>query len=274
MSLRDLSTMPAQEAASIRIVFCDIDDTLTLDGRLPAVAYAEMERLAGNGIDVVPVTGRPAGWCDMIARIWPVRAVVGENGAFYFAYKPDERRVKRVYWRTAEERAADRGKLEAIRAEVLDEIEGSGIASDQAYREADLAIDFCEDVEPLAHDRVAAIKSIFERHGAVAKVSSIHVNGWFGDYDKRRMCERYLADEHGLPFDAAQGLCAFVGDSPNDEPMFQAFPCSVGVRNLEDFLDDLGSRPTYLCRGRGGIGFAEFTDTIVNRLNSVLKKCR
>ncbi|MEZ5823417.1 MAG: HAD-IIB family hydrolase [Geminicoccaceae bacterium] len=265
MTLRDLTTMTAAEAASLRIVFCDIDDTLTLEGRLPAVAYAALERLAEAGIDIVPVTGRPAGWCDMIARFWPVRAIVGENGAFYFAYRREERRVKRVYWRTAEERAADRVKLERIRAEVLATIEGTGIASDQAYREADLAVDFCEDVEPLPHERVLAIKALFEYHGAVAKISSIHVNGWFGDYDKRRMCERYLLDEHGLALDEARNVCAFVGDSPNDEPMFETFPCSIGVRNLEDFLDDLRSRPTYLCRGRGGIGFAEFVDIILSR---------
>ena len=119
-----------------------------------------MERLRAAGLIVIPVTGRPAGWCDLIARQWPVDGVVGENGAFYFRHI-DARAADgaRSMPSTPPTRAADRARLQAIRAEVLAEVPGAAVASDQAYREADLAIDFCEDVAPLppeAIDRILA----------------------------------------------------------------------------------------------------------------------
>ena len=255
--------MPALEARAIEIVFCDIDDTLTINGRLPAVAYAAMERLDEAGIAVVPVTGRPAGWCDMICRFWPVRGVIGENGAFYFVYEREDRRIKRSYWRTEIERTEDRTALEAIRSEVLRTVPGCAIASDQAYREADLAVDFAEDVGPLPDKDVQKIVEIFEKHGAIAKISSIHVNGWFGDYDKKSMCAHFLKQQFHLEMEQACKIAAFIGDSPNDEPMFGSFPCSIGVRNLEGFIGMLRTRPTYLTADYGGFGFAELAELLI-----------
>src|SRR5262249_44430150 len=156
------------------------DDTLTDHGRLPAESYMAMQRLRRAGLVVTPVTGRPAGWCDLIARQWPVDGVVGENGALYFRYLDKEKRMLRRYAKDAAMRAADRVKLDHIRDEVLATVPGAAIAADQAYREADLAIDFCEDVPALPREAVECIVQIFTRHGATAKVSSIHVNGWFG----------------------------------------------------------------------------------------------
>src|SRR5512139_637866 len=73
-----------RDPVRLRGLLFDIDETLTTEGKLTAGAYAAMARLKGAGKLVVPITGRPAGWCDEIARMWPVDAVVGENGAFYF----------------------------------------------------------------------------------------------------------------------------------------------------------------------------------------------
>ena len=146
--MQALAAMPSAVAAAVRVVLTDIDDTLTTDGRLPADAYAALERLEQAGILVVPITGRPAGWCDHIARMWPVRAVVGENGAFYYAYDRQARRMTAHYWTDAAARQASRARLDAIRDRVLAEVPGAAVASDQDYRKADLAIDFCEDVPP------------------------------------------------------------------------------------------------------------------------------
>ena len=133
------------ESNPIRYVLTDIDDTLTLNGRLPSVAFVAMEKLQKAGIAVIPITGRPAGWCDHIARMWPVDGVVGENGAFYFRYDGGSRKMIRRYWKPEKERLADRKRLNAIQQQVLKLVPGARVASDQAYREADLAIDFCED---------------------------------------------------------------------------------------------------------------------------------
>src|SRR5438445_12196923 len=115
-------------AREVRVVLTDIDDTLTDNGRLPARAYAALEALHDAGLIVVPVTGRPAGWCDLIARQWPVDAVVGENGALWFRYDHAARLMQRVYCRSAAERAVDRARLDAVAVEALAAVPGTGIA--------------------------------------------------------------------------------------------------------------------------------------------------
>ena len=262
-----LETMPHATAAAVEVLFTDIDDTLTLDGRLPAVAYAALEALEAAGIAVVPVTGRPAGWCDLIARLWPVAAVVGENGAFYYRYDRRARRMERVYVKSPEARAADRQQLDLILKEVLATVPGAALAADQAGRDCDLAIDFAEDVGPLDAAAVRAIVATFERHGAIAKVSSIHVNGWFGAYDKQSMCERLLIEQFGTSREAMGERAAFIGDSPNDAPMFGSFPCSIGVANLERFFDVLDAYPRWMTRRPGGLGFRELAERLLAARN-------
>ncbi|OZI28701.1 HAD family hydrolase [Bordetella genomosp. 1] len=261
--MQALAAMPASVAASVRTVLTDIDDTLTTDGRLPAAAYAAMERLELAGIRVVPITGRPAGWCDHIVRMWPVRAVVGENGAFYFAYDRSAHRMKTHYWADDATRAADRLRLDAIRDRVLAEVPGSALASDQAYRVADLAIDFCEDVPALSDKDVSRIVQIFRDAGAEAKVSSIHVNGWFGDYDKLSMTRTLFERELGQTVEQGLESTLFIGDSPNDEPMFKFFPLSVGVANIQSQLHRIKHRPAFVASERGGEGFVEMAERLL-----------
>ena len=261
--MRPLSQMPDEVAARISIVFTDIDDTMTHEGRLPAEAYKALEDLHDAGLIVAPITGRPAGWCDMIARFWPVTGVVGENGAFYFAYDAASRRMRRVFAASAEERAGNKRKLAAIEARILHEIPGAAVSADQAYREADLAIDFCEDVAPLGKADVARIKTAFEDAGAVAKVSSIHVNGWFGQYDKLTMTRRFASEIAGLDIAAHREHVVFVGDSPNDAPMFGYFPNAVGVSNILAFRGELESEPAYVTLGGGGRGFVEVAERLL-----------
>src|SRR5947209_10850478 len=173
--------MPQEVRAGIVAVLCDIDDTLTLHGRLPAIAYTALAELQLAGIKVVPITGRPAGWCDHIARMWPVDGVVGENGALYFRYERERRTMRRRYMDPPESRELSRARLKSVAKDILRAVPGAAIAADQKYRETDLAIDFCEDVPRLGDASVAKIVSIMEAHGLTAKVSSIHVNGWFGN---------------------------------------------------------------------------------------------
>ena len=261
--MKPLAAWPADSLCRLTAVLCDIDDTLSWEGRLPAVAYGALERLREAGLIVVPITGRPAGWCDHIARMWPVDGVVGENGAFYFRYDPSSRKMIRRYWRSDAERREDRAKLQAIEARVLAEVPGAAVASDQAYREADLAIDFCEDVPALPKDSIARIVEIFEQAGAVAKVSSIHVNGWFGDYDKLTMTARLFREAFSLDISSDGETIAFAGDSPNDAPMFAHFTNGVGVANIKDFEDVLEARPRWVTEAPGGFGFAELADLIL-----------
>ncbi len=231
---------------------------LTPIAQIPAAAFSAMWEAHEAGIAVIPITGRPAGWCDHIARMWPVAAVVGENGALAFAMRGD--RMQRIY-ATRQQDSAQR--LEQIREEVLAEVPGCKVAADQAYREYDLAVDFCEEVDPLGEQEVDRIVAVFERHGATAKVSSIHVNGWFGDYDKLSMCRRAMTELLGQELDVERAI--FFGDSPNDEPMFRTFPHAVGVANVQHLAHRMVSLPAYLTQGEGGEGFAEGVRLLLSR---------
>ena len=110
---------------------------------------------------------------------------------------------------------------------------------------------------PLAPAAVNRIVEIFESRGATAKISSIHVNGWFGGYDKLTTSLRFLSEEFGLDGPKDREAVVFVGDSPNDAPMFSYFPNAVGVANVRRFAASLPSAPRWITREPGGQGFAE-----------------
>lgn len=261
--MRPLAEFPAAARRAVRAVLTDIDDTLTTEGHLPAVAYSALERLREAGLIVLPVTGRPAGWCDHIARMWPVDGVVGENGAFWFRHDAEGRRLVKRYVADPAERARRAERLEAIAARILAAVPGCAVASDQPYREADLAIDFREDVKPLPMQAVGEIVRLMEAEGLTAKASSIHVNGWFGGYDKLSTSRRMLAEELGVDADAERERIVFAGDSPNDQPMFAFFPNAVGVANVRDMASMMQSLPAWITRARGGEGFAELAEALL-----------
>lgn len=261
--MRPILQFPPELARRIQFVLTDIDDTVTTDGHLPAAAYSALERLHLAGLAVVPITGRPAGWCDLMARLWPVQGVVGENGAFYFAYDRHHRRMRRRYLHSAEQRSQARQQLDRLAGEILQGVPGAAIASDQAYREADLAIDFCEDVPALGRTDVARIVSTFEQAGACAKVSSIHVNGWFGDYDKLSMTRLFFREEMRCELDTVKEQVVFCGDSPNDAPMFAYFPHACGVANVRDVEQHMPALPCWIADHRGGTGFVQIADMLL-----------
>lgn len=244
--------------SGVKYLFTDIDDTLTTHGELPAESYEMLWKLKSIGIQVIPVTGRPAGWCDMIARFWPVKAVIGENGAFYFSYA--NQKMKRVWAYGDDVRLEHQKNLKKIELEILKTVPNAAVSADQFCRLFDLAIDFCEDIPPLPPKDIDTIVSIFQKHGAQAKVSSIHVNGWFGSHDKLSMCKAFFTKEVGADIETRQNHVAFVGDSPNDEPMFAFFKNSFGVANIVDYKDRLKYSPRYVASKVGGAGFVEIAN--------------
>ncbi|MGE5266140.1 MAG: HAD family hydrolase [Deltaproteobacteria bacterium] len=260
--MQPLSSAAREIFANTDFVLTDLDDTLTLDGRLPAASYAALEALQEAGKTVIVVTGRPAGWCDLIARFFPVSAVVGENGAFYFCYDHASRTMLRAFQRTDAERARDRHRLDQIFAGIAARYPEIRLSADQPYRISDIAVDFCEDVPRLNETTIADIVRMFDAGGATAKVSSIHINAWIGDFSKLEMSLRLLRERFAAGSDAVQ-RAVYVGDSPNDEPMFAHFPLSIGVSNLLPFAKSLRSSPRWITAEPGGLGFAEVVQRIL-----------
>lgn len=253
---------PAQ-ARAIHTVITDIDDTITSDGKLTAAAYAALEQLQRCGLRVIVTTGRPAGWCDHIARMWPVDAVVGENGGCCYWYDQATRKLAVRHSLAPHALQANRRKLDAVAQQVLAQVPGTALASDQFCRLYDLAIDFCEDVPHIGEAGVARIVQIMQAAGMTAKVSSIHVNGWFGSYDKLSMSREVMRDLYGVDIDSDRERFIYAGDSPNDAPMFAHFPNAVGVANVRDFVGRMDALPAYVTQGRSGEGFAQLAGLLV-----------
>ncbi len=269
MPISNIESIPVSVCRNLQFFFTDIDDTITRDGQLPFHSLQALWRLFEEGVQVVPVTGRPAGWCDYFARMWPIAGVIGENGAFYFSYDRETRKMHRYYLLDEKERQDGQQGLERIKARVLQEVPQCKISADQAYRITDLAIDFCEDVEPLTKEEIETICRIVSEEGATYKVSSIHVNCWFGEYNKVTCLKQFLQDSIGKSLDTLQEQMVFSGDSPNDEPIFKEFIHSIAVANIKNFLAELQYPPRYITKNEAADGFCEAVDIILRKRDEI-----
>jgi len=241
-------------------ILTDVDDTITLHGRLPPEALSALEQLQAAGVGVVAVTGACAGWCDHIAHAWPVNAVLGENGAFVL--EKTDGRMTLSSARAMNEIRADQARLRTqIEAILVDEPDLS-LTLDQPYRLCEVAIDIGQNRDRLAPKRVAALLARIHALGAHATASSIHINAWYGEHSKRLTALHYLA-QRGLPdVDLHQRVCC-IGDSPNDQALFEVLPLSVGVANIRRYWDQLHHRPRVITDHEGGYGFAQFAQALL-----------
>lgn len=260
--MRPLSELTRTDALGLQAVFTDIDGTLTDEHlRLPSRVYAAMEDAQAAGLAVIPITGRPAGWCDLIARTWPVDGVVGENGGLYFRREDAPHgghRMIRRFAQPADVRSANRARLDALAGDILRAVPGTALASDQDYRVFDIAVDFCEDVPRLPESEIDRIVALCKAAGCTVKVSSIHVNAWFGAFDKGSMCLRFGREVLDRDFGGADADTAiFFGDSPNDAPLFALFPHGVGVAGVRRMVDRIATLPRWITDGDGADGFVE-----------------
>jgi hydroxymethylpyrimidine pyrophosphatase-like HAD family hydrolase len=268
--MKPIDLMTAEEAAGVRYILMDIDDTITREGKLLAASYSALWKLKEAGLKVIPVTGRPAGWCDLIAREWPVDGVVGENGALAFWEEPaaggKQGRLpvlKAEYHPNAIKN--DHPVLARVKERAFKEYPALRMAKDQFARLFDIAIDFAEEDPVLPLSAAERIRAIAGEEGAIAKVSSIHVNIWMGNYDKLSMAERFLSHRFGWRRGAGDTEVVFVGDSPNDEPMFKRFPLAAAVANVRRYEALIKNLPAYIASGECGEGFAEIAGVILNK---------
>ena len=241
-------------------VFTDIDDTLTKDGAIEPAALAALHALRNAGVPVIAVTGRPVGWSEPFARTWPVAAIVPENGAVALIAEGDA--VQTEYAQDEATRSRNALRLREVAERVLCEVPGATLARDSAGRVTDIAIDHSE----FAHLDTAAIErvvALMREEGMRATVSSIHINGWFGDHDKLSGARWMVQRLYGRKLDAERERWVYVGDSTNDQAMFGFFALSVGVANLRDFAAQLHTWPAYITRGERGAGFAEVAQGVI-----------
>jgi hypothetical protein len=264
LALRD---WPSAERGRILGVFTDIDDTLTTDGAITSDALAALASLRTAGVHVVPITGRPVGWSEPFAMQWPVDAIVAENGAVALVRQADGRSgVVKLYQQDEQARSANLARVRQVAQRIVREVPGAVLSRDSAGRETDIAVDHGEYFQ-LPAERVAQVVRLMRGEGMNATVSSIHINGWYGDHNKLSGAQWIVRELFGRELDAEIGRWVYVGDSTNDMLMFEHFPNSVGVANIRRFEAELTHPPRYITQGERGAGFAEVARAILATRN-------
>lgn len=253
--MRSLAQSVSADFAGVEFVLTDMDDTLTYRGRLAAATFDALERLQDAGIKVIPVTAAPAGWCDQMVRMWPVDAVVGENGGVTMLRRDTS--IEYAFW-SRDARGEATCRLAALRADIASRFPSATLASDQPFRLTSLAFN-----RPSDGDDTTRLSAFIRASGADAVVNSLWVLAYFGGYDKLSAARRLLAYAYGVDIDSQRDAVVYVGDSANDAPMFAHFPRSVGVNTVVEYLAEIEKPPEWITRGPGGSGFVEVANSVL-----------
>jgi HAD superfamily hydrolase (TIGR01484 family) len=257
--MKPLNTAPSDTFSSVRFLLTDMDETLTFQGRLAAETYQALERLQSGGVIVIPVTAAPAGWCDQMARMWPVDGVIGENGGLFIQRSGHS--ATRTFWSAEPE--ADRERLVQAAGQVKTRIPAAALAEDQDFRLSTLAFQASQRAE-----QNAAIEAALRDFGLEATQNNLWVLGWAAKFDKLKMARRVLSGAYGLDIDRDGDAVIYVGDSANDAPMFSFFRHTVGVSTVRRYLHDIPDAPAWITHGPGGAGFVEVANAVLNAISA------
>jgi HAD superfamily hydrolase (TIGR01484 family) len=260
--VQPIASLPVEDARALLGVCFDIDDTITRHGVIEANAFAALAALAQAGLTLIAVTGRPLGFAEVAARMWPVDIAVGENGAGYVARRG--RGLAVGYWDEAGVRLVQQQRLAAIRARVAHELPHVKVSSDNWARRCDLAFDVGEE-EQLARADIDRLVALLQAEGAHTTVSSVHAHAQLSDHDKALGVARAAFEVLGLSADELRARFLFVGDSGNDAAAFAWFTHTAAVANVVHFLDRLRVPPQYIAEGERGQGFAEIARTVLSK---------
>lgn len=261
--MKPLEQWPLAARRGLIGVFTDIDDTLTTDGAITPDALEALGKLRELGLARVAITGRPVGWSEPFAATWPLDAIVAENGAVALVRDAMTGQVRKLYRQDAPTRAANFARMQAVLARIEREVPGAMRATDSAGRECDIAIDHSEFTH-LSDETIDRVVTLMRDEGMHATVSSIHINGWFGDHNKLVGARWIVQSLWGRRLDAEMDRWAYVGDSTNDALMFRHFEHSIGVANVRRFEGALLHWPRYVTLGERGAGFAEAVHAVVH----------
>ena len=260
--MNPLSSWPQRARAKIVGVFTDIDDTLTTDGAITPDALQALQALKAAGLMVIPITGRPVGWSIPFASTWPVNAMVAENGAVALLHNKPINQVNKIYQQDLSTRTHNFQEMQRIAKRVLKEIPGTVMAQDSPGRETDIAFDHSE-FHKLTTEQIQQVLKLLQHEGMTATISSIHINAWFGDHNKWHGAQWILKELTGRNLKQEIDQWVYVGDSTNDQVMFEHFTHSVGVANIKRFEKELKHLPKYIAKLERGAGFAELASVLL-----------
>ncbi len=243
----------ADRLHAIRLVATDMDGTLTIAEKFTPNLLKAFERLTQKGIQIVVTTGRSAGWVNGLAHYLPVVGAIAENGGIFYL---DESEVLLTPIRNL---ADHRGKLSDSFGHLKTQFPQIQESGDNRFR----LTDWTFDVEGLSLDDLDTIAQRCESWGWSFTYSTVQCHIKPLQQNKAAGLLNVLKDY--FPAYSSEQILT-VGDSPNDESLFDAtlFPQSVGVANSLHYAERLLHKPTYVTAASEGEGFCELVDAIVD----------
>ena len=257
--MRPIEELTNAEATELDGLLFDLDDTLLNHGWLTEPAYSALFRLREGGLTLFAVTGRPAGWGEVLARQWPVDGFVTENGAVALHRKGPQ--VLRIDAVSPDVRVARQRRLAAVASDLRRQFPVLEPTDDMPARTSDYAFDIGErrQVSPMT---VAKVIAMARERGIRTTHSSVHLHLSLDGDDKASGVVRALRQLQGVDPGVARSRFAYIGDSANDASCFAAFRTTIGVANVS------GSPtvpPRYVTRSAMGAGFAEAARVLLER---------
>jgi hypothetical protein len=254
--MKPLIELSSSMAQNIEGLFFDLDDTFLSETRLSEAAYASLFRLNAAGLRLIALTGRPASWADIIARMWPVEAAIAENGALGYERYGDQ--IVGFDFCNSSQRVIHQRALQRLVARVREDIPELVPADDAVGRISDFTFDIGEH-QMASEAAIEAAQGMARRAGARTTRSSVHLHLTFDRSDKATGALGYLRRK-GEDVTRARSRFCFIGDSQNDAPCFAAFSHSFAVANLRGRFSIL---PQFLTEQTAEKGFCEFADRLL-----------
>lgn len=242
---------------NIKYVISDVDDTITKDGKLYPHVLDALYKVKMSGRTIVLLSGGSAGWGDGYIRQWPVDAVICESGAVMLCHSDEGGIVSLINPVIKKDEALQK------RRKLIEYTSPYPFSSDQFARVFDVAY----DKSRMSEAEIKTLKNILLMFGASFSESSIHINAWFGDYSKRSSLDYFMTQTLSIEEEEYLEKGVYLGDSLNDEALFEYFPLSVGMHSVEDRRDEFSSLPAYITEGYGGDGWFEFASALLEEKN-------
>jgi hydroxymethylpyrimidine pyrophosphatase-like HAD family hydrolase len=240
----------------IRLVATDMDGTLTQAGKFTPELLQSLVDLQTAGIAVVIVTGRSAGWVQGIASYLPIVGAIAENGGlFYWGDDPTP------HWLVSiPDLGEHRQQLHTLFSQLQTTFPHLKESADNRFRLTDWTFDV-QGVSPL---ELQAIGDRCQQQGWGFTYSTVQGHIKRPEQDKGVALETVLKNhfaqyEHRDKHQGDRHYVLTIGDSPNDESLFhpQRFPLSIGVANIQHYLEQMTDRPAYVTAGSEAAGFCE-----------------
>jgi HAD superfamily hydrolase (TIGR01484 family) len=241
------------DLSDIRLIASDVDGTLTQNGKFSSDFISTLIDLQSAGIKVLLVTGRSAGWVSALVNYLPVEGAIAENGGLFLQPNGTQDLLSSV-----PNLSRHRILLENTFHHIKQLFPNLLTSTDNQFR----ITDWTFDVDNLSTEDIQAISSQCHQMGWSFTYSNVqcHIKPIHQDKATGLMSvlKKYFPE-----LNSQQVLT--VGDSPNDEAMFDAdlFPLSVGVANIRHYQDQMLHLPKYLTQASEFAGFSELAKLLL-----------